>query len=88
MQRFLDRRCRILFATMAVGMGTDIPDIEQVVFFGVDSLSSAYQKGGHGGRSPSIHATMIWLIEPWVFEPNAADSSSQKRQKKLVVDAE
>ncbi|KAF8976846.1 hypothetical protein BDQ17DRAFT_1188682, partial [Cyathus striatus] len=42
MQCFLDGRCRILFATMAVGMGTDIPDIEQVVVFGVDSLSSAY----------------------------------------------
>ncbi|KAF9002115.1 hypothetical protein BDQ17DRAFT_1243696, partial [Cyathus striatus] len=59
MQCFLDGRCRILFATMAVGMGTDIPDIEQVVVFGVDSLSSAYQKGGCSGHSPSIHATMI-----------------------------
>jgi len=37
---------RWLFATIAAGMGMDIPDIEVVVIFGVDGFNSAFQKGG------------------------------------------
>ncbi|KAF8995222.1 hypothetical protein BDQ17DRAFT_1186993, partial [Cyathus striatus] len=68
MKHFLEGNVRILFATMAVGMGTDIPDIERVVIFGVDSFNSAYQKGGRAGHSVAIQATMLWLVEPWAFE--------------------
>ncbi|KAF8061437.1 P-loop containing nucleoside triphosphate hydrolase protein [Lyophyllum atratum] len=36
---------RIIFATLALRMGLDIPDVTRVVIFGVDSMSDAYQKG-------------------------------------------
>ena len=59
---------RWLFATIAAGIGMDIPDIEVVVIFGVDGVNSAFQKGGRGGRDPSLQAKMIWIVEPWAFE--------------------
>ncbi|KAF8976367.1 hypothetical protein BDQ17DRAFT_1173360, partial [Cyathus striatus] len=78
MKQFLDGDARILFATMAVGMGTDVPDIEQVIIFGVEGLSSAYQKGGRAGHSLTIEASMIWLVEPWAFKPIANSSDTNK----------
>ena len=59
---------RWIFATIAAGMGTDIPDISKTVIFGVDPFNEAFQKGGRAGRSENMKATMIWLVEPWVFE--------------------
>ncbi|KAF8996926.1 P-loop containing nucleoside triphosphate hydrolase protein [Cyathus striatus] len=92
MKQFLDGDVRILFVTMAVGMGTDVPDIEQVIIFRVEGLSSAYQKGGHAGRSSTIEASMIWLVEPWAFKPIAnssdTDQDPKKKTKKMVADKE
>ncbi|KAF8070438.1 P-loop containing nucleoside triphosphate hydrolase protein [Lyophyllum atratum] len=60
---------RIIFATLALGMGLDIPDVTQVVIYGVDGFNDAFQKGGRGGRARNINAKMIWIVEPWAFYP-------------------
>ena len=62
---------RWVFATIAAGMGTDIPDIEQSiifgVIFGVDPLGETFQKGGRAGRAATMNSIMIWIVEPWAF---------------------
>ena len=62
------KEIRWVFATIAAGMGMDIPDIELAVIFGTDTFKSAFQKGGRAGRDPAIDATMVWIVEPWTFE--------------------
>jgi len=57
-----------LFATIAAGMGMDIPDIEVVVIFGIDGFNSTFQKGSRAGRNQNLQAKMIWIVEPWAFE--------------------
>jgi superfamily II DNA helicase RecQ len=70
--------CRMIFATIACGMGTDIPDIEVVVIYGIDTMNEAFQKGGRAGRSSDIQAKMVWLVEKWAFEKEDVDNSSKK----------
>ncbi|KAF5334931.1 hypothetical protein D9611_012779 [Ephemerocybe angulata] len=79
MERFMKGvELRWLFATLAAGMGTDVPDVEMVVVFGVDEFTSAFQKGGRAGRSPGLQATMIWLVEPWAFNPDPPAGTNEK----------
>ncbi|GLB45642.1 putative P-loop containing nucleoside triphosphate hydrolase protein [Lyophyllum shimeji] len=50
-------------------MGADIPDIEQVIQFGVpSSLSVWIQRAKRAGRSPDINARAILLYEQSIFE--------------------
>ncbi|KAF8810424.1 hypothetical protein BYT27DRAFT_7209420 [Phlegmacium glaucopus] len=86
---------RWVFATIAAGMGTDIPDIVKSVIFGVEPLNEAFQKAGRAGRSKEMKATMIWLVEPWVFEkpalssdPVVPDENNVAPTKKAIADAE
>jgi len=80
---------RWLYATIAAGMGMDIPDIEVAVIFGVDAFDSAFQKGGRAGRDPNLKAKMIWIVEPWAFETTSVEETeSRGRQpsKKFFAD--
>ena len=79
-----------LFATIATGMGMDIPDIEVAVIFGVDAFESAFQKGGRAGRDPNLKAKMIWIVEPWAFETTFAEGTEmgeREPSKKFLADA-
>lgn len=78
---------RWMFATIAAGMGTDIPDIEQSIIFGVDPLGETFQKGGRAGRAATMNAIMIWIVEPWAFEPRE-NSASKPNTKKLLGEEE
>jgi superfamily II DNA helicase RecQ len=78
---------RWMFATIAAGMGTNIPDIEQSIIFGVSSLGETFQKGGRAGRSATMNAIMIWIVEPWVFEPRE-NNASKPGTKKLLGEEE
>ena len=84
---------RWMFATIAAGMGNDIPDIEHSIIFGVGPLGETFQKGGRAGRSPTMNAIMIWIVEPWAFEPqdnNASRPNTKKflgeQEKRLKMD--
>ena len=58
-----------VFATIAAGMGTDIPDIEQSIIFGVAPVGKTFQKGRRAGRAETMKAAMIWIVELWALEP-------------------
>ncbi len=59
--------------------GADIPDIEQVVQFGVPSSLSVWtQRSGRAGRSAHINARAILLVEKSMFE------RTKKRKGKKV----
>ena len=85
MRRFRRGRIKILVATEAAEMvrfnlfmhlsfiscwqGANIPDIEQVIQFGVPtSLSVWMQRAGRAGRSRNINARAILLAEKSMFE--------------------
>ena len=52
-----------------VFQGADIPDVEQVIQFGVPtSLSVWIQRAGRAGRSANVHARAIILVERSMFE--------------------
>jgi superfamily II DNA helicase RecQ len=54
---------------MVACQGADIPDIEQVIQFGVpSSLSVWIQRAGRAGRSPVINARAILLVEKSMFQ--------------------
>ncbi|KAF6746517.1 P-loop containing nucleoside triphosphate hydrolase protein, partial [Ephemerocybe angulata] len=78
MQEFEEGKVRILVATEAAGMGADIPDIVQVIQLGVPtSLSVWVQRAGRAGRSPSIQAQAILLVEKSVFKRKKAGAKSK-----------
>lgn len=88
--RIIKGTARWVFATKALGMGMDIPDIVRVVIFGVDDLCDVMQEGGRAGRSSEIKAEMIWIVEPWAFNPVISDSppdGSDKLTKKTEREA-
>ncbi|KLO06459.1 P-loop containing nucleoside triphosphate hydrolase protein, partial [Schizopora paradoxa] len=73
---FLRGDHRVLIATEAAGMGTDIPDITRVVQFGLpDSLSTWLQRAGRAGRDPNSIAEATLLAEASMFK-------KQKKRKK------
>ncbi|KAF9472847.1 P-loop containing nucleoside triphosphate hydrolase protein [Pholiota conissans] len=64
MDSFRRGEIKILIATEAAGMGADIPDIEQVIQFGVpSSLSVWMQRASRAGCSSSINARAILLAQ-------------------------
>ncbi|KAF9242905.1 P-loop containing nucleoside triphosphate hydrolase protein [Melanogaster broomeanus] len=66
---YREGRIKILFTTEAAGMGCDMPHIEIVVQFMVlKSLSIWMQRAGRAGRSPSMQASAILLVQPSVFQ--------------------
>ena len=79
---------RWVFATIAAGMGTDIPDIERSIIFGVDPLGETFQKGGRAGRAVTMNAIMIWIVEPWAFEPRESSASKPTGTKKSSAEEE
>ena len=51
MQIYSNSMIRIVFATIAIGIGVNIPSVRQVIHVGAArTLESHYQKIGRGGR--------------------------------------
>ena len=54
---------RVVFATVALGMGVDIQDVNTVIHYGApQSLEDYFQESGRGGRSGvNAVSTIFWL---------------------------
>ncbi|KAJ6479075.1 P-loop containing nucleoside triphosphate hydrolase protein [Mycena sanguinolenta] len=69
MDEFRRGKIKILLTTEAAGMGCDMPSIQQVVQFMVPaSLSIWMQRAGRAGRTFTIFARAILLVQPSVFQ--------------------
>ncbi|KAJ2936361.1 hypothetical protein H1R20_g734, partial [Candolleomyces eurysporus] len=91
MKKFCSGEILVLVATEAAGMGADIPDIEQVIQLAVpSSLSVWIQRAGRAGRTPTIRARAILLVEPSVYQPiktsNADDDICDGEAAVLVLE--
>ncbi|KAI0744526.1 P-loop containing nucleoside triphosphate hydrolase protein [Earliella scabrosa] len=63
-ERFRRGDLRVLVATEAAAMGMDVPDIELAVQFGIpQSLGIWLQRAGRAGRSPSVQARAVMVVE-------------------------
>ncbi|KAJ7572842.1 P-loop containing nucleoside triphosphate hydrolase protein [Mycena floridula] len=83
LKRFRQGKIRVLFATESVGMGTDIPDIEVVIHFGVpDSLTVFLQRMGRAGHLSTLQARVILLVEESMFK-RRKKKKKKKGPKKL-----
>ena len=79
----MEGKIRVLCCTIAAGMGCDIPDIEVVVDYGVDSFVSFIQKGGRAGRDGKVGAKMVWLVEDWAFGGEGGGKRVEERRAKV-----
>ncbi|KAH7910136.1 P-loop containing nucleoside triphosphate hydrolase protein [Hygrophoropsis aurantiaca] len=72
---FKEGKIKVLLSTEAAGMGCDMPHIQQVVqFMAPGSLSIWMQRAGRAGRTLTMNARAILLVQPSVFQ--------EKRTKK------
>lgn len=89
---FRDGKIKWLFATTALGLGLDIPDIKLVVIYGLCELDEMFQEGGRAGRDRRLKATMIWLVESWTFGHPPANTLEKdaigRVSKKAAMDEE
>lgn len=89
---FRDGKIKWLFATTALGLGLDIPDIKLVVIYGLCELDEMFQEGGRAGRDRCLKATMIWLVESWTFGHPPANTLEKdaigRVSKKAAMDEE
>ena len=52
---------RVVFATVAIGMGVDIPDIRQVIHIGPPcSVKAYFQETGPAGRDGKISSALLY----------------------------
>ena len=58
-----DGKCRLVFSTVAFGMGVNIPDIRNVIHYGPPSdIDDYYQECGRGGRDGKESYAVLYLF--------------------------
>ncbi|KAK7015544.1 hypothetical protein VNI00_019078 [Paramarasmius palmivorus] len=77
LKKFREGKIKILVSTEIGSMGTDIPDINVVLQFGLPSSLEVYtQRAGRAGRTPDLLSRAVMLV------PKAAYQRVRKRKKK------
>ena len=57
-----DGKCRVLFATIAFGMGVNIPNIRTVIHFGPSAdIDDYFQESGRCGREGTKAEAILFL---------------------------
>ncbi|KAF9030737.1 P-loop containing nucleoside triphosphate hydrolase protein [Hymenopellis radicata] len=68
-------------ATEAVGLGIDLPDVYQIIQYGVPkSLSTWWQRAGRAVRDYKLNGTAILLAEPSYFDDEKAKAATKKAE--------
>lgn len=83
-----DSSVRVIFATEALGMGVNLPDVRRVVIYGLPKgLEPAiiWQRGGRAGRD-GIDGEIILLVDEWVKGPRIDTPQSEEDQWTLDED--
>ena len=59
-----DGTCRILFSTIAFGMGVDIPGVRTIIHYGSCSdIESYFQESGHAGRDGKESIALLYMYQ-------------------------
>ena len=54
--------CRILFSTIAFGMGVDIPDVRTIILYGpCNDIESYFQESGRAGRDGKESKAILYM---------------------------
>ncbi|KAF8900799.1 P-loop containing nucleoside triphosphate hydrolase protein [Mucidula mucida] len=68
-------------ATEAVGMGIDLPDVYQIIQYGVPKrLSTLWQRFGRAVRDYQLHGTAILLAEPCHFDDEKEKAAAKQAE--------
>ena len=79
-----DTNCRIILATVSLGMGMDVPDVERVVQFGLPptpSLSDLWQRFGRAMRKIKGQGKAYLFAPYWAFD-HLGSTEKQTRKPK------
>jgi hypothetical protein len=75
-----DSSIRVIFATEALGLGVNLPDVRRVILYGLpkgEEPAIMWQRGGRAGRDGQ-DGEIILLVDDWVEGPRTTPLSIQK----------
>jgi superfamily II DNA helicase RecQ len=75
-----DSSIRVIFATEALGLGVNLPDVRRVLLYGLpkgEEPAILWQRGGRASRDGK-DGEIILLVDEWVEGPRIAPPSIQK----------
>ena len=77
-------KLRIVFATVALGMGVNLADVNRVVHYGAPrSLEDYFQESGRGGRTgEQAYSTVYWCCKD---APKYKDLSDHRKKEVVLV---
>jgi hypothetical protein len=80
----IQSRIRVIFATEALGMGVDIPDIRRTVQWDIpigEHAATQLQRGGRASRD-KLDGEMIMLLPDWASGERSSGSKPMRNQNK------
>ena len=80
-QLFKTGELRIICATDAAGMGCNIPDVKDIISFGIPkSIGTVAQRWGRAGHDRTTEGVCLLLVPKWAFRPELSAVAAHVRQ--------